>query len=143
MRPPLTARPSAGALLGSAAFWPAVTRSIPPPAIFFLHDPPEPQLSGSTYSTSTEEYASVAPPPVIPPSHQPVPFSCARRSTSISLPATCAVMTKSELRSCSVQSAADASAAMERCTTPLERAQWHVMLVFGGCGRTYVCPPPV
>src|SRR5580765_7441141 len=130
IRPLLTARPTAGPVWGREAFWPAVTRSIPPPATFFLHDPPELQASGSTYSTSTPEYASVVPSPVMPPSHQPVPPACASRSTSCSLPPICADMTKSEPFSCSVQSAAEASEAIARCTTPFERAQWHVMLVF-------------
>src|SRR5437870_3311736 len=43
MRPLLTAIPSAGSELGSEVFWPALTSSIPPPAISFAHDPPEPQ----------------------------------------------------------------------------------------------------
>src|SRR4051794_40184250 len=67
MRPVLTAGPPAGRVWGSGVFGPAVTVSIPPPATFFLHDPPEPHASGSTYSTSTAEYASVFPSPVMPP----------------------------------------------------------------------------
>jgi hypothetical protein len=83
IRPSLTARPSAAPALGRTTFWPAVTRSIRPPAIFFLHDPPEPQPSGLAYSILTEEYASVVPPPAMPPSHQPVPSRCASWSTEI------------------------------------------------------------
>src|SRR5256885_865752 len=74
MRPLDEASWSAGSAPGSGVTLFFVTSRIPPSAIFCLHEPVPPmQPSGSTYSTSSHEYASVRPAPATPPSHWPVP----------------------------------------------------------------------
>ena len=74
MRPLDAASWSAGSAPGSGVTLFFVTSRIPPSAIFSLHEPVPPiQPDGSTYSTSTHEYASVRAAPATPPSHSPVP----------------------------------------------------------------------
>src|SRR5215470_12021800 len=87
MRPAEAASWSAGVALGSGVAVEPLTSVIPPSAIFILHEPPDRQASLSTYSTSSHEYASVLPPPAMPPSHLPVPSPAwASRATCLSGP---------------------------------------------------------
>ena len=97
MRPLATARPSAGPAPEAPVFWPSRRRGRSRrrrSSSCTIH--PSRRRADRRTRHRLRSTPACVPPPVMPPSHQPVLSACASRSTWISLPPTCAVMTKSE-----------------------------------------------